>query len=250
MKKHVLLLTVFLLAFTVSKSQPGYINTIAGGTSGNNILAVNAQLLYPFDVVADKAGNIYFSEVGNSLVEKIDASTGIISILAGNGRTGYAGDGQQATNAELYYPRGIAVDTAGNVYIADEGNERIRKVDAKTGLMSTVAGGGTGGLGDGGKAISAELSDVWGVAVDKAGNIYISDTYNWRVRKVTAATGIITTIAGNGTYGNSGAGGPATDVEIGYSVVIRLDTAGNIYFSDQGTNTVHEITTSALLILS
>ena len=160
---------------------------------------------------------------------------------------GYAGDGQQATNAELYYPRGVAVDTTGNIYIADEGNARIRRVDAKTGLMSTAAGGGTGGLGDGGKAISAELSDVWGVATDKAGNIYISDTYNWRVRKVTLATGIINTIAGNGNYGNSGAGGPATDAEIGYSVNMKLDTAGNIYFADEGTNTVHEITTSGII---
>jgi trimeric autotransporter adhesin len=239
-KKHVLLLSVFLLAFIVAKAQPGYINTIAGGSGGNNTLAINAQLLNPWDIVSDNAGNIYFSDLGNSLVQKINLATGIITIIAGNGISGYSGDGQKATDAELNIPRSVAVDTAGNVYIADQYNNRIRRVDAKTGLISTVAGGGTGGLGDGGKAISAVLSYPCGIAVDKAGNLYIADIENFRVRKVTAATGIITTIAGTGQYGYSGDGGPATDADI-LPAIITLDTLGNIYFSDQYSGTIRKI---------
>src|ERR1700678_3079135 len=156
----------------------------------------------------------------NNRIRKVTGATGIISTVAGGGtgctgQTDSVGDGCPATSAELNYPEGVAVDSAGNIYIADQQNSRIRKVTASTGIISTVAGNGTAGYsGDGGLATSAELGQSTGVAVDSAGNIYIADYLNSRIRKVTASTGIISTVAGNGTVGYSGDGGLATSAEL------------------------------------
>ncbi len=147
-------------------------------------------------------------------IRKVSASTGIITTVAGNGSPDYSGDGGAATAAGLYYPYGVAVDAAGNLYIADTVDNRIRKVSASTGIITTVAGNGSPGYsGDGGAATAAELYYPYGVAVDAAGNLYIADTGNNRIRKVSASTGIITTVAGNGTAGYSGDGGAATAAE-------------------------------------
>jgi len=143
--------------------------------------------------------------------------------VAGNGAPGYGGDNGTATSAGLNYPYGVAVDSAGNLYIADFLNQRIRKVS--NGVITTVAGNGTGGYGgDNGPATSAELFEPVGVAIDSAGNLYIVDSYNNRIRKVS--NGVITTVAGNGTQGFSGDNGPATSAQLTYPEGVAVDAAG------------------------
>ena len=162
-------------------------------------------------MAVDSAGDIFIADTANAPIRKVDHATGIITTVAGDGTQGYSGDGGPATAAELSGPSGVAVDSAGDILIADTGNNRIRKVDHVTGKISTVAGSGTSGYsGDGGAATAAELNLPINVAVDSAGDIFITDYANSRIRKVDYATGIITTVAGNGTLGFSGDGGPAT----------------------------------------
>jgi hypothetical protein len=181
----------------------GIINTVAGngyyGYSGDGGVATGATVAGAVGVSTDSLGNIYLSDSGNNVLRKVSASTGVITTIAGNGTGGYSGDGGPATSAELSWPAGVTVDAASNVYFADNGGA-VRKISASTGIISTVAGTGVWGYsGDGGPATSAQLSYDISVAVDSAGNLYIADKYNMRIRKVSAATGIITTIAGNGT---------------------------------------------------
>ena len=166
----------------------------------------------------------------------VTKSTGIITTVAGDGTGGYTGDGGLATSARLYYPRGVAVDASGNIYIADTGNNRIRMVTKSTGIITTVAGDGTRGYtGDGGLATSAGLYNPQGVAVDASVNIYIADYANHRIRMVTKSTGIITTVAGDGQYGYTGVGGLAT---LYYPEGVAVDASGNIYIADTGNHRV------------
>src|SRR5439155_1415366 len=153
-----------------------------------------------------ESGNLYIGDQSNLRIRKVAAATGIITTVAGNGISTFAGDGGAATGASLFRPTGVALDAGGNLYIADTGNNRIRKVAAATGTITTVAGSGSS-LGDGGAATSASLCPPRGAAQDASGNLYIADTDNHRIRKVAAATGIITTVAGNGFYGFAGDGG-------------------------------------------
>jgi len=256
---------------------PTIINTVAGdgtaGYSGDGGPATSAELNEPWGIAVDAAGNIYISDSGNSRVRVVNTGTktitvarvviqpGDIATVAGDGATGYSGDGRRATNAELYYPRGVGVDTAGNIYIVDRGNERIRKVTASTGIISTVAGNGTNGYsGDGGAAASAELGEPSGVGADSAGNIYIADTANSRIRAVNTGTqavtiagvviqpGDIATVAGDGTNGHSGDGGPATSAELGFPSGVALDIAGNIYIADELTCSIRKVTASTGII--
>lgn len=157
----------------------------------------------------------------------------IITTIAGNGTGGYSGDGGKATSAELSAPCEIALDTAGNIYIADYYNNRIRKVTKSTGIIATIAGNGSlGYYGDGGPATNAELNLPTSITLDTLGNIYITDYANNRLRKIDVSTGIITTIAGNGTLGFSGDGGPATNAELYFPIGIAMDKSGNIFISD------------------
>src|SRR5262249_35507775 len=150
----------------------------------------------PTGVAVDAAGNFYIADQYNQRVRKVTVATGIITTVAGSGTLGFLGDNGAGTAAQLNYPTGVAADAAGNVYIADQGNHRIRKVDAGSGVITTIAGNGTANVGgDGGPATAAQLNSPEGVGVDAAGNVYIADTNNNRVRKVTAATGIISTLA-------------------------------------------------------
>src|SRR6202522_4270858 len=222
----------------------GIISTVAGdgtaGYSGDGGLATSAELRYPWGVTVDASGNIYIVDTNNRRIRKVTASTGIISTVAGDGTYGYSGDGGAATSAELYYPKGVAADSAGNIYFAD--GYRIRKVTASTGVISTVAGDGTYGYsGDGGPATSAELFVPDGVAVDSAGNIYIADANNNRIRKVTASTGIISTVAGDGAAGYSGDGGAATSAELYEPTGVAVDSSGNIYFADSTNERIRAV---------
>ena len=223
----------------------GIITTVAGdgtsGYTGDNGPATSGQLFYPVGVGVDSAGNVYIAEMYDQRIRKV--SNGVITTVAGNGTWGYSGDGGPATDAELGDPSGVAVDSVGNMYISDFNNSRIRKVS--NWIMATVAGNGAGVFGgDGGPATSAQLWGPEGVAVDAAGSLYIADTGNHRVRKVS--NGVITTVAGNGTQGYSGDGGPATAAEMNYPCGVAVDSAGNVYIADAGNNRIREISNGTI----
>ena len=228
----------------------GTITTIAGTTEErvcdprcrDRGPAVMARLNFPLGVAVDGAGNLYIADSDNHRVRKVD-STGTIATIAGDGTEGFSGDGDTATAAQLSYPAGVAVDGAGNVYISDTTTDRIRRVDS-TGTITTIAGDGTEGFGgDGGAATAAQLNFPVGVAVDDAGNLYIADYYNHRVRKVDS-TGTITTIAGTGDHGYGGDGGPAAQARLTAPSDVAADNAGNLYIADQGNNRIRVVKTN------
>jgi len=233
----------------IGVAQSWVISTVAGngtpGYTGDSGPAISAQLAFPSAVVADIAGNLFIVDAYNQLVRKVTPD-GLINTVAGNGTQGYNGDGGAATSAELNQPRGIAVDTAGNLFIADTYNYRVRKV-TPSGVISTVAGNGTQGSGgDGGAAISAQLSHLYGVAVDAAGDLFIADTYNNRVRKVTPS-GVISTVAGNGIQGYSGDGGAATSAQLYYPYSVAVDAAGNLFIADFENNRIRKVTPGGVI---
>jgi sugar lactone lactonase YvrE len=223
----------------------GSISTIAGtgiqGFSGDGGPATSAMLSSPNGLFVDSQGSLYFSDTYNARVRKINAS-GTITTVAGSGSWSYGGDGGPATSASLNHPEAVHVDSLGNIFIADNYNHRIRKVNT-SGFISTIAGGGIfGSLGDGGPATSASLAYPSGVSVDAVGNIYIVDTGNLRVRKVDT-NGIISTITGTGSVGFSGDGGIASYAMLypyGLSSVF-VDSVGNVFISDSGNNRVRKI---------
>jgi len=227
----------------------GIITTYAGngtyGSSGDGGPATAAELSGPGGVAVDGSGNIYIADTDNSVIREVIQATGNITTYAGNGTGGYTGDGGPATAAELNYPDGVAVDGSGNIYIADTDNSVIREVNHTTENITTYAGNGTGGYaGDGGPATAAELQFAQGIAVDGSGNIYIADTYNNVVRKVTAATGLINTVAGGDAFGSSGNGGPATSAELGDPYGVAVDSNNNIYIADTGSNAIRKVNAS------
>jgi trimeric autotransporter adhesin len=235
----------------VTKST-GIITTVAGdGTieyKGDGGLATSAGLYTPNDVAVDASGNIYIADSGNHRVRLVTKSTGIITTVAGDGIAGYKGDGGLATSAGLYSPYGVAVDASGNIYIVDTSNHRIRLVTKSTGIITTVVGDGTVGYeGDGGLATSAGVYYPYGVALDASGNIYISDNGNYRLRLVTKSTGIITTVAGDGTGGYNGDGGLATSASLYYPYGVALDVSGNIYIVDTGNFRVRLVSPTAYI---
>ncbi len=240
------------LAFTLGGGAAAAqtIETVAGSSGlGDGGAATEARLDTPGGVAVDSAGNIYIADTFNHRIRRVDTS-GNISTAAGVGVAGYNGDGRAAATAQLNYPYGVAVDGAGNIYIADTDNHRIRRVDAATGNISTAAGDGTvpdeddDNIGDGGAATAAQLNNPYDVAVDSDGNLYIADTQNNRIRKVTASSGNIETVAGDGTDGYSGDGGAATAAEIDTPWGIALDSAGNIYFAGSWNEVVRKVTVS------
>jgi sugar lactone lactonase YvrE len=238
-------------AYTITTPSLSVISTVAGsnvhGFSGAGGPATSAQLGSPQWVAIDGAGNLYISDAGNSVVWMVSAKTGEISVAAGNGAAGYSGDGGLAISAELSNPQGIALDSSGNLYIADANNNTIRKVAAATGLITTIAGqygrtGYPGNTGDGGLATAALLNDPLDVVLDSAGNLYIADSNDQAIRMISVSTGIITSVAGNGNYGFSGDGGPATGAAVANPTSLAIDSAGNLYIGTPYVGRIRKVT--------
>lgn len=231
----------------------GLISTIAGtgtgGYNGDGILAVNAQIYNPTALAFDGNGDLFFSDRFNHRIRKITMSTGIISTVAGTGTLGYNGDGILATTAQINYPNNVSFDANGDLFIADWQNNRVRKVDMSTGIITTIAGTGTGGYnGDGIAATTAQLSGPAAIIFDNAGNTFISDYGGGRIRKITKSTGLISTIAGTGTWGYNGDGIAATSAQLNACWSIRFDAAENMYLGDALNNRVRKITKNTGLI--
>jgi len=233
----------------IRKIAGGTISTIAGNGQanfgGDGGAATSAQLSYPNGIAVDHTGNIYIADLLNNRVRMV-TPTGTISTYAGNGIPGFGGDGGAATNAQLNQPSGLAIDSSGNLYIADSNNAVVRMVNTQ-GVISTVAGtGGVGGYsGDGGAATKATLLAPIGVAVDSSSNIYIADYYGW-IREVNASTGVISTIAGNGTNGYTGDGGSATSAQFYNPIGVAVDSSGNVYVADSGNGAVRMISNGTI----
>lgn len=215
-------------------SADGIITTIAGiGFFGNNGPAISADIHGPTGVAFDAAGNMYIAERTANRVRKV-STAGVISVVAGNGSAGYSGDGGLATNAALHGPRSVALDGYGNLFIADRMNHRIRMVNS-SGIITTVAGNGIEGFGgDGGAATDASLRRPFGIAVDLSGDLYIADTSNGRIRKVSG--GLISTVAGGGN--SVGNGGSATKEFLAAPYAVAVDSSGKVYIADSGNNRV------------
>jgi uncharacterized protein (TIGR03437 family) len=230
-------------------------NALGANFSGDGGPAVNATFDVPSAVALDSAGNLYIADTSNNRIRKVTASTNVVTTIAGNGQLGYLGDGKLATVAELYHPVGVAVDSAGNVYVADTGNDVIRMLSPETPggnlyTITTVAGiGSTPGFGgDGGPAAQATLSHPCGLAVDAAGHLYIADTNNGRIREII--NGTIYTIAGNGRLGVfAGDGGLAINASLSFPRGVTVDSQGNVFVADTQNSVIRILTGSLLSIV-
>jgi sugar lactone lactonase YvrE len=238
----------------VKVNPSGVQTTFAGGgptgPSVQGIAAINTALAHPTDVAVDALGNLFIADTGTNCIRKVSIG-GIITTVAGNGKRGYSGDHGLATVAELNQPSGVAVDAFGNLFIADGGNDRVRKVSTN-GIITTMAGGGTKSPGDGGAATQASFF-VNRVLVDSSGNVLISagvlGATGGQIRKVTT-NGIITTIVGSyeNIFYDLGDGGPATNAFLFNPQGMALDAAGNLFIADNGNNRVRKVTTDGLIV--
>jgi sugar lactone lactonase YvrE len=238
---------LYIADFTGSRvrmvNSVGIISTIAGngssGYGGDNGPATSAVLANPSDVAVDAAGNVYITDTYNDRIRKVNTS-GVITTIAGTSLGGYSGDGGLATAAEISNPSGIEIDATGNIYFTDSGNNVVRKINT-SGIITTVAGNGNPFYsGDGGSATSAAMNGPIGIALDQIGNLYIGDTFNQRVRMVNTS-GIITTIAGDGTQGFSGDGGFANLAQLSLPGGLAIDAVGNVFVADENNNRIRKI---------
>src|SRR5271157_3125001 len=223
--------------------------TGTAGYSGDNGPATDAELDSPLGLSIDSAGNLFIADTGNNVIREVVNATGEIITFAGNGTSGYSGDNGLATDAELQAIRGIAVDAAGDLFIADGSNDVIREVDRSTGdIITTIAGvGAQGSTGYNGPATEAMLEVPADVAVDSEGNVFISDEGNNLILELDQGTGVIFTVAGNGQAGYSGDGGTATAAELDGLTGVAIDSVGDLYIADGHDNVVRQATPAAVV---
>ena len=256
-----MLFTLHYPLFTGGEAAPAQsaatIETIAGtGDDGYRAAddggaATAARLNEPWGVALDGAGNLYIADKDNHRIRKVDAVTGIISTVAGTGMAGGSGDGGAATAAQLNQPLYVAADEAGNLYIADTNNHRVRKVDAATEIISTVAGSGMQGYNGDGAALLTRLDSPYGVALDSAGDLYIADSGNNRIRKVIAVGQgtVVSTVAGtgNGGYRATDDGAAAASAQLNFPIGVALDRAGNLYIGDTFNHRIRKVDTAGVI---
>jgi sugar lactone lactonase YvrE len=219
------------------------VTTMAGsGIAGfADLQGTNAQFSIPSGVAVDTSGTVYVADYGNSRIRKI-TSSGMVSTLAGSGVAGYL-DNTTGTSAQFNNPSGVAVDTSGNVYVADTYNNRIRKITSG-GVVTTLAGSGVAGSLDNTTGTSAQFNTPSGVAVDTSGNVYVADTYSYRIRKITSS-GVVSTLAGSGALGF--ADGPATSARFSFPDGVAVDTSGNVYVADKFNQCIRKVTSSGVV---
>ncbi len=245
-------LTILLVLPLASPAAPGDINTIAGDgnfefpTYGDP--ATSTSVNSPKWLAVDPDGNLYLSDQARQ-IGYIDKATGILSHFASVQGSAPDGDGGAAVDAGFGLTAGVALDAAGNLYIADSVRHTIRRVDHNTGLISTIAGTGVEGFsGDGGLAISAQLMKPNYLTVDRFNNVYVGDSDGKRIRRIDGSTGIITTVVGTGTNGFSGDGGPASSAEVNLIRGMTTDPTGNLYFADSANHRIRKIDVSTGII--
>lgn len=224
----------------------GIIETIAGtgeaGYNGDGIPARQAQLSRPEYALFGPTGDLYVADSYNNRIRKIDHATGLISTVAGTGERGFSGDGGPATLAELHFPEGIAIDGKGNLFIGDTVNRRIRRVDARTGIIETYAGVGSVGVSpEGTPALEARFLRLARIAVDRSGNVYVADSPTHRILLIDAEKRQIRTFAGTGEHGDSGDGGPARKARLSYPEGVFVAPNGDVYFADVGNHRVRRV---------
>jgi len=216
----------------------GEVTTLAGSTTGGHAdgTGTAAQFLAPYGVAVDASGNVFVADYANQMIRKIVASTGAVTTLAGSTTIGHA-DGTGAA-ASFNFPIGVAADTSGNLYVSDSRNHMIRKIVVSTGVVTTLAGSTTSGAADG-TGPAASFNSPAGVAVDTSGNVYVADTANNMIRKIVAATGVVTTLAGSTTGG--AANGSVTTASFRVPTGVAVDASGNIYVADAQNNMIRKI---------
>jgi sugar lactone lactonase YvrE len=247
---NILIADTFNHRIRIVDHRTGIISTFVGsgnkGSAGDDGLAIRAQLSEPTGIYVDPAGNLLIADTANHRVLLVEKATSVISTLAGTGMPGFSGDGGIGTAAQLNGPTAVAADGHGQVLIADTFNNRVRRLDTRTGTITTIAGTGAQGFGgDGDFASKAELTEPSGVAVDAKGNILIADTFNNRIRRIDRLSGIIMTVAGAGTRGSSGDGGVALSAELNNPVGLTQDAFGNIVVADAGNHRVLRVIAEA-----
>jgi sugar lactone lactonase YvrE len=235
-------LLLHLNAFAQSTTITTYVGPVLP-VSGSP--AITQTIGVPQGVAADGTGGFYVASSTHNQIYRVSPD-GILTVIAGTGSAGISGDGGPATSAQFHYIHAIAVDASGNVFVADTNNNRIRKIDP-AGIVMTVAGTGAwGSSGDGGAAAAAQLAGPRGVAVDGAGNVFIADSGNNRIRRMSAS-GLITTVAGSGSGGYSGDGGPATSAALNYPVSVSVDVYGNLFIVDRYNNRIRLVSANGVI---
>ena len=251
--KKLLLALIICCGITLTNAQT--ITTIIGnGTNanaGDGGLATAASVNLSYDIAFDGAGNKYITSYGANRVRKVDAATGIITTICGNGVAASTGDGGLASAAQINQPMGIAIDNANNIYIAEYGGHKIRKINGATGIITTIVGTGVGGFnGNGLLGTATQINNPWGLALDASSNLYFVDRSNYRIRKLTVSSGLVTTLAGTGTNSSAGDGGLATSATLGDPIDMDVDNAGNVYWAEFIGQKVRKITVSSGIVTS
>ena len=232
--------------------QPGIITTVAGtgerGYSGDRGLATVAQLSEPFMCAFDNAGNLYIAEAMNHCIRRVYKDSGVIETIAGTGEEGYSGDGGPATQATFNQPYSLQVDTNGDIYVVDRLNFVIRRIEAITGIVRTVAGTGESGYsGDGGRATSAQFREPNDCFLDGRGGLLIADVQDQRIRRMNLSSGVIATFAGNGAKERSGDGRSALEASILGARAVCMDAAGNTYIAEREGNGIRMVDTHGIM---